>query len=248
MRQTYGVGKKADMRVRVFVIASLVCASAVGLACIPDPAGDFEQYKEDIAPFASQGGGSFDGSAATEAVEGTYYGACLSELGQNNPDKVFNFLVDTKFTPNPGGGGGQLSLLLTVIKTQQAGDPGEATNVGRVPPPTVKRANATGTPLGDASRAVPTDAEGKFTIVFGDVNVPGDANPISQRPVVILQGAMAGRFSQNSFCTRLSGDVTVPLSVTLDPKLNICQFRPIKDGDPTPKFTKDDFLPGTCPE
>jgi hypothetical protein len=233
------------MRVRVFVLASLVCGSSVGLACIPDPAGDFEKYQEDIAPYASQGGGTFDGSAATEAVAGTYYGACLSELGQSNPDKVFNFLVDTKFNPNPGGAGGQLSLKLTVLKTQQTGEP---SNIGRVPPEFVSRANATGTPLGDDTKFVPTDAQGKFAIVFGDVNVPGDANPISQRPVVILNGAMNGRFSQNSFCTRLSGDVTVPLSVTLTPALNICQFRPIKEGDPTPKLTKDDFLPGTCPE
>lgn len=233
------------MRVRVFVLASLACASAVGLACIPNPSGDFDQYKEDIVPFASQGGGTFDGSAATEAVEGTFYGACLSELGQNNPDKVFSFLVDTKFTPNAGAPGGQLSLKLTVIKTQQTG---EQTNIGRVPPETVSRANQTGTPLGSETSFVPTDAEGKFNIVFGNVNVPGDANPISQRPVEIINGAMAGRFSQNSFCTRLSRDVVVPISVTLTPSLNVCQFRPIKDGDPTPKFTKDDYLPGTCPE
>lgn len=232
------------MRARLF-LAFLVCGSAVGLACLPDPGGDFEKYQEDVKPYApTNGGGNFDGSAATEAVEGTFYGACLSQLAQNNPDKVFNFLVDTKFTPNPGGGGGQLVLKLNILKTEQNGG---TDVVGRQPPATVSRANVTGTPLGNGM-AVPTNAEGKFSISFGTVNVPGDANPISQRPVIIENGAMSGRFLSGSFCTRLAGDVTQPLTVTLDPSLNICQFRPIKDGDPTPKFTKEDFLAGTCPE
>lgn len=233
------------MRRRSFFVGLFVFSSAAVLACLPDPEKDFDKYKTDIAPYAALGGGgTFDGSAATQAVEGTFYGACLSQLAQSNPDKVFNFIVDTKFTPNPGGGGGQLVLKLQPIKTEQQGTPDV---VGRQPPATVTRANATGTVLGNG-QPVPTDGEGKFTIQFGEVTVPGDANPISQRNVVIENGAMAGRFLTNSFCTRLSGDVTVPLSVTLDPPKNICQFRPIKDGDPTPKFTFQDFLPGTCPE
>jgi hypothetical protein len=256
------------MRVRIFALATLVCGPVVGLACIPNPKADFEDYQAAVIPYRPEaGGGSFDGAAATEAFEGTFFGACLSQLAQNNPDKVFNFLTDVKFTP--GAGGGQLVFKLTPLKTDQTPGPDQ----GRVPPKVVSRANITGTVLG-SDTAVATDARGKFTAVFGDVNVPGDANPISQRPVIILNGGMVGIFSQSSgvapgsdggadeagtdagassggaqftICTRLNGDVTQPLTLTLDPTLNICQFRQIKEGDPAPVFTKADFQSGTCP-
>lgn len=255
MRSAIDVGKTWRMRARLLVVASLVCGPAVGLACIPDPKGDFADYQEAVVPYKPEaGGGSFDGAAATEAVEGTFYGACLSQLAQNNPDKVFSFLADTKFTPNPGGAGGKLVFKITPLKTEQNGG---ADVKGRIPAATVSRSNTTGTTLG-SDTPVDTDARGKFVAPFGQVNVPGDANPISQRPVVIDNGGMTGLFSQSAgggpdggasftICTRLTGDVTTPLTLSLDPSLNICQFRQIKDGDPTPKFTKDDFLPGTCP-
>lgn len=264
MRGAIEAGKTDAMRARVF-LALLVASPALGLACIPDPKGDFADYQAAVQPYKPEaGGGSFDGSAATEAFAGKFYGACLSQLAQNNPDKVFNFIADVKFTP--GAGGGQLVFKLQPIKTDQT--PG--TDQGRVPPKTVSSANATGNLLGNDT-LIPTDARGKFTAVFGEVNVPGDANPISQRPVVISNGGMVGLISQLAggaaddagaedggadggasgarftICTRLNGDVTTPLTLTLDPSLNVCQFRQINDGDPTPKFTKDDFQPGTCP-
>jgi hypothetical protein len=253
------------MRLRIFAVAALASAPMVGLACIPDPKGDFEDYKAAVVPYKPEAGGSFDGAAATEAYEGTFFGACLSQLAQNNPEKVFNFLTDVKFTP--GAGGGQLVFKLTPLKTDQTPGPDQ----GRVPPKTVSRANITGTVLGNDT-PIPTDARGKFTAVFGAVNVPGEANPISQRPVVISNGGMIGLFSQSAggagsdagadeagadagasggaqftICTRLNGDVTQPLTLTLDPSLNICQFRQVKEGDPAPVFTKADFQSGTCP-
>ena len=245
------------MRARSLVVASLVCGPAVGLACLPDPKGDFADYQEAVIPYKPEaGGGSFDGAAATEAVEGTFYGACLSQLAQNNPEKVFSFLADTKFTPNAGGAGGKLVFKITPLKTDQDPSLPEGQR-GTKPAATVSRANVTGTMLGSET-PVDTDARGKFVAPFGQVNVPGDANPISKRPVVIDNGGMTGLFSQGAasgpdggasftICTRLTGDVTTPLTLSLDPSLNVCQFRQIKDGDPTPTFTKEDFLPGTCP-
>ena len=81
------------------------------------------------------------------------------------------------------------------------------------------------------------------------MNVPGSANPISGSDVEILAANLDGLFAEARFCARLGGQVVKPAAVArqLDPPQNICQFVPIKDGDPMPAFTDADFVPGACP-
>ena len=93
------------------------------------------------------------------------------------------------------------------------------------------------------------DANSKYRIDLGTVNVPGTANPISGSDVEILNAFLVGRFAEARFCARLGGHVEKPAAAVrdLDPPQNICQFFPIKDGDKTPALNAADFQPEACP-
>lgn len=218
-----------------------VFATAGVLACIPHPDQDFEDYSKRVAEFApttAGDGGSFEAQAPpTESVKGTYYGACLSQLALSQLKKVFNFYTVTSFEPDPAGGG-KLSLTFQALKL----------SASQGPPETVSSAGVTG-----EKKDVPANtpnvsaADGRFTIDLGTMTVPGDANPITGRDVIINSTLLTGFFGKDRFCARLNGDVVQPLQLTLDPERNICQFVPIKEGDPPPTFTLADFEPGACP-
>lgn len=223
------------MRARYSVLVAAVAGIA---ACFPNPAKDFEDYAERADEFAppEMGGGGFDaGPPPTEAVEGTYYGACLSQLAFYQLENVFNFYTETSFVP--GEGGGTLTLTVQALKLSEEG----------TPPATVSSAGLVGERQGVAPSAPNVDAEGRYTVELGRTTVPGAANPITGRDVIIEDAKLTGLFGQGRFCARLNGNVTQPIKLTLEPEKNICQFVPIKDGDPTPTFTQKDFTPEACP-
>lgn len=221
----------------------LVCL-AVGLgivACLPKPDQDFEDFSKraNALPVVDAGGGSFEAAAPpTEAVTGLYYGACLCQLAFSQTNLVFNFLVNTSFVPDPAGGG-KLSLKLQPLKL--ASD-------GKHPPDVVSSAGIVGD-VKDFEATVDNvaAADGRFTMELATTTVPGDANPITGRNVVIENSKLTGFFAKERFCARLNGDVVQPIQLTLDPPQNICEFFPIKEGDKTPVLTNDQFQPGSCP-
>lgn len=215
----------------------LVVASVAPWACIPHPEQDFEDYQDRVASFPKPviEASVFEAAPPpTKAVEGLYYGACLSELAFGQTAKVFNFYTLTKYTPDPSGAKLMLSIQPLAV-VQQA------------PPPTISKAGAVGSEI--PAPAANVDAEGKYLLELGTVNVPGAANPISGSDVVISSAKLQGRFSEAKFCARLGGNVEKPEAAkrTLDMEQNICQFVPIKDGDPTPTFTQADFQAASCP-
>lgn len=238
MHGNSGNGRNLEMRAR-YPLAFVAAAAGI-LACIPHPDGDFEDFSERASAFGpSLEGGSFEAAAPpTEAVTGLYYGACLSQLAFGQPNLVFNFYTETTFTPEPGGGG-KLGLSLQALALKE----GE-----KAPPTTVSKAGAVGDKK-DVPATAPNvaAADGRYSIELGLTTIPGEANPITGRPVVIEAAKLSGFFGTERFCARLNGNVTQPVPLTLDPERNVCQFVPVKDGDPTPTFTKDDFLPGACP-
>lgn len=206
-------------------------------ACIPHPEGDFEDYQERVAslPKTSVDASTFEAAPPpTHAVEGTYYGACLPELGLQNPVKRLNYFTRTKFTPDSSGAKLELSVQpLKVVNLQ--------------PPPTVTMADAVGSEI--TTPAADVAETGRFRLELGTIHVPGSANPISGGDIEILEAFLDGRFAEERICARLGGRLTQPAAAarTLDPPLNICQFVPIKDGDSMPEFTKADFQPESCP-
>jgi hypothetical protein len=214
----------------VFVLAGTMAGT---IACFPDPEGDFKAYEDRANAFATPsdaGGGTFEPSPPpTEPVEGVYYGACLSQLAFGQVKKVFSFYTEVKFAP------GRLSLTLQALKLGPE----------QGPPPNVSKAGVSGEEKDAPASNVASDA--RFKIDLGTMTVPGDANPITGRDVVIESTALTGFFGQKTFCARLVGNVTQPIELALDPPRNICKFLPLKDGDATPAFRPEDFEPGACP-
>jgi hypothetical protein len=214
-----------------------LCAVAPG-ACIPHPADDFEGYTERTSPFresTATDGGGVDSAPPTQAEEALYFGACLSKLAAGRIDRVLRFYTETKFTPDPAGGTGKLTLKLTPMKL----------GPGNAPPPNVSKAQTVGTTY--TVTDTPTGPTGVYAAPIGTVNVPGASNPISGRDIVVEQAALPGKFGKGKFCSQLIGHVTTPTDIQLDGPDNTCIYIQVKEGDPTPVLKPDrsDF-PETC--
>lgn len=230
------------MRAPILASSVVVAIAAIG-ACIPHPSGDFEDYGERTqgfnAPVDNDGGGGFDGAPPTVATEGLYYGACLSQLAFGQPNLVFNFYTKTKFVPD--GAGGRLSLSIEALKLEP-----DATGKNG-PPAKVSAAGVVGGVMQSVESPTPNvePDTGRYSVSLGNVLVPGTANPISGSDVQITDAKLNGRFAKERFCAQLNGQVVRPVQLTLEPPRNICQFVPVKDGDPRPPLTAPDFA--SCP-
>src|SRR5688572_14939779 len=86
---------------------------AGGAACIPDPEGEFNDYKERTAGMTQSTQPSTDASIETKppetATEGLYIGICTTILANNDPNQALRFYTKSKFVPD-GAGGGKLTL------------------------------------------------------------------------------------------------------------------------------------------
>ena len=222
-------------------LGTFLAAAIAPFACLPKVEGDFEDYQARIASFPKTEveASTFDGSALTEAEEGLYYGACLSELANGQLSDVFSFYTKTKFVPVTGGGG---TLVLSIEALRlEGGDP----------PKSFSRAGITGGVIPDPALGVPptaVDATGRFKFTLTTTTVPGDANPISGSNVLIEGATLDGRFG-SVFCARLGGEVKQPAAAarTLSEERNICRFFPLADGQPTPVLNIADFQSASCP-
>ena len=198
-------------------------------ACV-DPKGEFDQYNERTTDFRKtvvKDGGGVDSAPPVEAVEGLYMGACLSKLAAGRIDRVLRFYTETKFTPDPGGTTGKISLKLTPLKLGPANGP----------PPTVSKDQTVGTAFSITDS--PTNAQGVYQGNLGTVTVPGASNPISGRDIIIEMAALPGRFAKEKFCSQLSGHVVQPTDIQLEGEANTCIYLPVKEGDPPPTLTLD---------
>lgn len=223
------------MRVRwlsIFAVAGVVAS-----ACV-NPQGDFDNYADKTAPYRENGAkdaAAPDAAPPTEAVQGLYFGSCLSTLAFFRLDRVLRFYTQTTFTPDASGGGGHLVMKLTPLKL------GPTVNGVSSPPTTVSQSETVGSTFTLDS---PTTPQGSYSGSLGEVTVPGAANPISGRDIVIEGTALAGRFAKERFCGQLSGNVVKPVPVTLNGPENTCIFVPVKEGDPPPDIKLEDYQAG----
>ena len=206
------------------------------LACIPDPKGDFDGYTDRTSQFRDlppKDSGGIESAPPTVAEEGLYFGACLSKLAAGRLDRVLRFYTETKFTPDATGGTGKLSLKLTPMKL--------GPNNG--PPPTVSKDQTVGATYSVTD--APTSATGVYAAKVGTVNIPGAANPISGRDIVVEVAELPGKFGKGRFCSQLIGHVTTPTDIQLEGESNTCIYVQVKEGDATPVLKADDF-PSVC--
>lgn len=230
---------------RLFLGLGTLVLPCVVPGCIPDPDTDFENYGHRSAPYGEVGGGgSFSGTPVSEPVEGTYYASCLSQLAFGATDKVFNFYAKVKYTPD--GPNGRLTMSLQSLKLNE--NP-------KGPPLKFEKAGTVGDEFKSKEPSAPNVINTKSTIEMDTVNgrpgfviIPGEANPITGRPVEVENTKLTGRFAKEKNCAYLSGKVVVPVTLELEPSKNVCQIVKANEGDPTPIFkTADDFKADTCP-
>jgi hypothetical protein len=215
-----------------------VIASASNAACIPDPAGDYEDFKERTANLPSgqpTSDASFDSKPPETAVEALYAGICVTALAAGDPEQALRFYAETKYAPdaaNPSTG--KLSLTVTpLVGWDIAGNK-------YVSPATVSKSETRGSPISVPD--VPVTGGGRFTAVLGTVHLAAEANSISGRDSVIENTTLDGLYSAGDrFCATLGGLLTVPYGFTFDPKQNTCLFQKVKDGDPLPKIESREF-------
>jgi hypothetical protein len=222
---------------RLGCVACLAGSFAIVAACLPNPKKDFEDYSDKTADYRKSGpkdGGDIDSAPPTQAVEGLYFGACLSKLAAGRIDRVLRFYTESKFTPGAGGAASKLTMKITPMKL----GPNNSAPAAFVKSETI----------GDTFTidSVDVDARGVFPGALGTVKVPGAANPISGRDIVIENTSLNGRYAEEKFCTQLAGHVVQPTDIELIGDDNTCLFFKTKEGDPLPAINVAMFDPG-CP-
>ncbi|HSO39569.1 MAG TPA: hypothetical protein VLT33_43885 [Labilithrix sp.] len=215
--------------------AALALALPIAASACVDPKHDFDAYNDRTTGFRETkpvDASVPDTAPPTESFEGLYFAACLSTLAAGRIDRVLRFYTELKFTPDATGGTGKLSLKLTALKL--------GPNNG--PPPTVGKDQLVGTSL--AITDTPTTAAGVYAAAFGTANIPGAANPISGRDIVVEMAQLPGRFAKDKFCSQLIGHVVQPTDIPLEGASNTCIYLPVKEGDATPAIKNEDFAGG----
>lgn len=212
-----------------------------GSACIPDPKGDFQDYTDRTTEFRKSPTDAAvpDATVIEGAVKGLYFGACLSKLAAGRIDRVLRFYTELEYTPDATGAKtGKITLKLTALKLGANNGPPDKVAVDW------KVGN---TYTVDKS---PTSDKGVYAASLGTVSIPGAANPISGRDIIVEQAAVPGKFADlggGKFCSQLSGHVVQPTDIPLEGADNTCIFLPVKEGDAPPVLEKTgkDF-PETC--
>lgn len=224
-------------------------ASAAGTACLPDPRGDYEDFKERTAHIqpeepSTDASTTFDAKPPEEAVEGLYVGICVASLAARDPEQALRFYTETKYTPDgPGAETGKLTLTVTPMLGWDVGAKQPTS------PATVSKAETRGETV---TTEVPVGNGGRFTAVLGEVDpergtpvieLVEEANSISGRAASIENTTLDGLFSAGDrFCSTLGGHLFVPYSFTFDPKENTCLFLKVNEGDPLPQVDSSEFV------
>jgi hypothetical protein len=226
-----------------FVLATSIPSFVCGIGCIPHPADDFNDYNARTEPYRQTADASSDSAPPEGSVKGLYFGACLSKLAAGRVDRVLRFYTEVDFVKDATGPTGKISLKLTSMKLAP----------GNAPPPTVSKSETVGktysidnqptNELGVYSGPLGSDTDGNG---IPDVQIPGEANPISGREIVLENVNVPGRFAPGTFCSQLIGHVVQPTDVELEGPANTCIFIPVNVGDPTPplKIDASDFKAG----
>lgn len=230
---------------RLGLALSTVAATGIALvaACIPDPKGDYDDYLERTASESknSSSGGAVDASIDTKppetAVDALYVGICVTALAARDPSQALRFYTETKFTPDPAGGG-KITMAVTPLLGW------DKVNNEFTQPKTVSKSETRGATINVADTPVAA-GQGRFTANLGTVNLNGEANSVSGRDAVIEGTVLDGRFGGGDrFCTTLGGQLTIPYGFTFDPAQNTCIFVKAKEGDPLPTIASEEFV---CP-
>jgi hypothetical protein len=171
-------------------------------------------------------------ATANAPIDGLYIATCITVLSNQSPSKVLRF-----YTTVTGQGPSAFSISMKPMKGWTSNPP-----PGSASPPASVSATETLGVAATASNVGITNNE--FSFSLGTVNIDGDANAISGRPIT-LAPELAGKLSAGQLsCAGMSGMVTAPVTITLEPSTNVCLFKKVDEGGPVPSYALSDFV---CP-
>jgi hypothetical protein len=206
-------------------VLSTVCFVATGtalalVACV-DPKSDYDNYLARTEAGSSptgDGGPISEGASPDAGFTQEYVMACTSQLANGSAARATYFMVTVAYTPGAPGEDGTLDF------TDQAlalGPPMPGYPSGS--PPTRVSPGIGNVVTVNGSPVTP---DGHCDVVFGPTSVPGAANPITGTDIQFTDSTLHFQVGPGSqLCAELSGDVTEPLILPLDPTQNICVFK-----------------------
>ena len=230
----------------------------VGLvaACIPEPEGDFNDFKSRTAGVQGQSSGSGSSGTASggidsgppseasaidtkppeQTVDQLYVGICVTQLAAGDPEQALRFYVESKYTPDSSQAtNGSIAMVLTPMLGW------DVPNSIYIQPTSVSKSQTKGGPINVP--ATPIEKNGHFTLNLGTIQLDAETNSISGRAATIEGTTLNGLYGAGErFCSTLAGQLTKPYASTFDPKQNTCLFVKAKDGDPLPKIPAADFV------
>jgi len=176
------------------------------VACIPHPSEDYADFLERTADYRKKppvdDSGPVDAQAPTQAIEGIYYGSCLSALSVGDLNKVLRFYTEVRFVP--GTGGGKLDIQFTPLKGVDfsSGQPLPS------PPAKVAKSETHGASFG--TKGADVSSTGRFEVSFANVIIDKNANPISGREISIDAVFFRGLFSAGGGSPAPEADAAAP--------------------------------------
>jgi hypothetical protein len=181
------------MKLRLIGVgAALTVGIGIFAACIPHPKEEYDDFLTRTESYRNKppvedDSGPIDAQAPTQAIEGLYFGSCLSSLSVGDLNKVLRFYTEIRFVP--GTGGGKLDIQFTPLKGVDL----TSGNPVPVAPDNVSKGQTFGAPFGQ--KESPVSTTGRFKVLFPLVTIDKNANPISGRDITIENVTFEGLFS-----------------------------------------------------
>jgi len=160
--------------------------------------------------------GTFEASLPEGGFEDTYFMACVSQIASSDITKATLFAAHVVYTPNGDGTGGQLTFYNQPLNSYQHTPTSLSDTAGPAPAPVT----------------VPVDSDGKADINFGPSTVPAADNAVTGQQVEFASDAALHFIigPGTAVCSTLTGHITQPFPITLDPARDLCVFR-LSTGD-----------------
>ena len=200
------------------------CSSGTFVSASPEGGSDGaapEELPPDDAATTADANPQQDATIST--VSAIYSTVLLSQLAFGDPAKAFKFYATVSYDSS--------SRTITKIDLTPL----------RSASTTVSKTQTIGTTISKTS--VPVSPSGRFVLSLGTITIPGDANPISAREVVIENAILTGAFAApGTFCSRMSGTVVAPVTLELEPEKNIALHAPASEDDALPTRTSASFV------
>jgi hypothetical protein len=161
-------------------------------------------------------GGTFEASLPEGGFDDTYFMACVSQIASSDITKATLFAAHAVYTPNGDGTGGQLTFSNQPLISYMHTPTSLSDTAGPAPAPVT----------------VPVNSDGTAQINFGPSTVPASDNAVTDQEVQFAADATLHFIigPDTAICATLTGDITQPFPIVLDPNRDLCVFR-LSTGD-----------------